>query len=182
MLKMVFAATLVLGMFAAVQEGDPVTSNQEKRRANPLNSLPGDESPSTVNEKISNLLDPQPQDQSEFRKIQSKIKTATQKLKNAKSSIDQSAAKSELKKALAEDYKYRLDKYEVYLDGLEKRLATMREKLKRRREAKNEMIDLRIKVLEAEIKDLGWPKMRSNSRFGLPTPNSNPLSQMPADR
>jgi DNA repair exonuclease SbcCD ATPase subunit len=67
-------------------------------------------------------------------------------------------AKEKLEGLLSRDYDERLKGYEDNLNALEKRLQEMRDKLQRRREAKDDMIRLRVKVLEAESEDLGWPE------------------------
>lgn len=97
--------------------------------------------------------------------IQKRIQVALKKLKAADSSSERAEAKSELRSALSEDYDMRLASYEGYLDDLAKKLKNMRERLARRRDAKTDMIDLRIKVLEAEADDLGWPSKMRPGRF-----------------
>lgn len=103
----------------------------------------------------------------------SKIQAAAKELRQAESSSERSEAKDKLMGLLSEDYDSRLKEYEEYLDGLEKQLEEMRGKLRKRRQAKDDMIDLRIKVLEAEADDLGWPtRMRGSRAFGVTVPGA----------
>ena len=74
-------------------------------------------------------------------------------------------AEEKLIDLLSKDYDERLKGYQENLDRLEKELNEMRRKLQKRREAKDEMIRLRIKVLEAEADDLGWPERPRRSSF-----------------
>ncbi len=102
--------------------------------------------------------------------IRRKIQDASNALRNTQSADDRAAAEQTLRELLAEDYDALLAGYETYLDQAEARIKEMRTKLQRRRDAKSDMIDLRVKVLEAEADDLGWPsKMRSNRFPGLTT-------------
>ena len=74
-------------------------------------------------------------------------------------------AEEKLIELLSKDYDERLKGYQENLDRLEKELEEMRRKLQKRREAKDEMIRLRIKVLEAEADDLGWPERPRRSSY-----------------
>lgn len=94
--------------------------------------------------------------------VDAEIRRAAEQLRTAESSSERQEAEESLRRLLSDDYDNRLNDYEKYLDQLEQRLSEMRSKLTRRREAKSKMIDLRIKVLEAEADDLGWPSRVSN--------------------
>lgn len=95
------------------------------------------------------------------RETDIKIAEAAKAVRQAKSEANRSTAISTLTELLRGDYDARLDGYEEYLNQLEAKLVEMRSKLKKRREAKDEMIKLRVKVLEAEAEDLGWPARMS---------------------
>lgn len=100
------------------------------------------------------------------------IEKAAKAMRQAESSSERSEAKDKLVALLSEDYDSRLKEYEDYLEDLEKQLDEMRGKLKKRRQAKEDMIDLRIKVLEAEADDLGWPsRVRRSRAFGVTSPS-----------
>ena len=101
--------------------------------------------------------------------VDRKILEAAKMLRQADSSEEQAKAREALVDLLAADYDSRLADYEKYLEDLENQLSEMREKLAKRRGAKSKMIDLRIKVLEAEADELGWPS-RMNSRWGSSFP------------
>lgn len=105
---------------------------------------------------------------SQQRSAEEAIKKAARSLRTAESTDDKKAAEKTLRDLLSKDYDSRLAGYEKHLDEMEAKLKEMRTKLKRRRDAKSEMIDLRVKVLEAEADDLGWPA-RTNSRSLLPS-------------
>jgi uncharacterized membrane protein YgcG len=98
----------------------------------------------------------------EFLKLQARISTAEIKLKAAESASDKTAAMNELRQVLGDDYDARLDEASEHLDQLEEQLNEMREKLAKRRDAKTEMVELRMKQLEAEANDLGWPSRVSD--------------------
>ena len=103
---------------------------------------------------------------SKQRETDGKIAEAAKAVRQAKSEDQRSTAINTLTKLLRDDYDDRLGGYDEYLDQLEEKLVEMRSKLQKRREAKDEMIKLRIKVLEAEAEDLGWPE-RMSGRFPL---------------
>jgi len=67
-------------------------------------------------------------------------------------------AEERLTELLGRDYDDRLQGYEDNLNRLEQQLQEMRDILQKRRAAKADMIRLRVKVLEAESEDLGWPE------------------------
>lgn len=175
MMKTMIAATLTLalGLFASLPQEEGTTTNDINPRLSAINS---NVITSNQDEIGGVNLTYNWQHGDEFRTIQNKVAQATRKLKKAESSDERSEAKQELRKALADDYKYRLAEYEEYLDGLEKKLATMRDKLQRRRNAEDDMIDLRIQVLEAEANDLGWPSAPSNTGRTLSYLNPPPGS------
>jgi len=100
---------------------------------------------------------------SKQRQPEDAIMKAARSLRTAESTDDKQAAEKTLRELLSKDYDSRLAGYEKHLDEMEAKLKEMRDKLKRRRAAKSEMIDLRVRVLEAEADDLGWPA-RTNSR------------------
>ena len=93
----------------------------------------------------------------EFQVAQSDVKKATEALKKAESRDEIAEAREELRKALAADYDVRLDHFQSEIDAMAERLDAMRAKLAKRRDAKDEMVELRLKVVEAEADDLGWP-------------------------
>ena len=97
-------------------------------------------------------------------RIDGKITEAAKAVRQAKSEEERSKTTEKLTKLLSDDYDARLEGYDEYLNQLEAKLVEMRSKLQKRREAKDQMIKLRIKVLEAEAEDLGWPE-RMSGRF-----------------
>ncbi len=101
---------------------------------------------------------------SEYQQQDKEIAAAARELRQAKSASDEAAARDKLTELLSQDYDDRLAQYESYIDELQAKLQEMRTKLQRRRDAKREMLELRIKVLEAEADDLGWPS-RVSGRF-----------------
>ena len=101
---------------------------------------------------------------SEQRKTDGKIAEAAKAVRQAKSEDERSKTTEKLTTLLSDDYDDRLEGYDEYLNQLEEKLVEMRSKLQKRREAKDQMIKLRIKVLEAEAEDLGWPE-RMSGRF-----------------
>lgn len=104
-----------------------------------------------------------PQDQ----QLRNRISVAIEALRSADGDSAREAAKSELASALSEDYDARMDEYQNYLDDLEKKLEEMKGKLQRRRQAKEDMVRLRLQVVEAEADDLGWPTgIRGNDGLG----------------
>ena len=102
---------------------------------------------------------------SKQRKFDEQTMALAKQLRQSKSSQQRLEAKDKLAAHLSEDYDSRLEGYEKYLLQLEEKLAEMRRKLEKRREAKAEMIQLRIKVLEAEAEDLGWPERVAPRQF-----------------
>ena len=100
------------------------------------------------------------------RESDHKIAEAAKAVRQAKSEDQRSTAIDTLTKLLRDDYDDRLGGYDEYLNQLEEKLVEMRSKVQKRREARDEMIKLRIKVLEAEAEDLGWPE-RMSGRFPL---------------
>lgn len=107
--------------------------------------------------------------------LDSKIRQASKAIQSAESELEREKAQAELRKLLSEDYDARIADYASYLDNLEEQLAAMRKKLDRRRQAKNDMIDLRIQVLNAEANDLGWPT-QINTRGAFPRAFTSPRS------
>lgn len=104
------------------------------------------------------------------------IAAAAKAMRQAETSSARSQAKDRLMLLLSEDYDSRLSEYDAYLQEMEKQLEDMRARLEKRRQAKDEMIDLRIKVLEAEADDLGWPtRVRRNRTFAFPAPATEQL-------
>ena len=97
------------------------------------------------------------------RNIQVNVRTAMAALKNSDGESREDA-KQDLQKALGEEYDMLLADYDKNLDRLAKQLAEMQEKLNRRKAAKDDMIRLRLQVLEAQADDLGWPG-QSNGTF-----------------
>lgn len=97
--------------------------------------------------------------------LQGEIAKATSALRSAESSDERSEARSELKSLLSKDYDERLDAYEEHLNELEERIKEMRSQLERRRDARSDMVELRLKVLEAEADDLGWPSQQKPNFF-----------------
>lgn len=100
-----------------------------------------------------------------FGKADKEIREAAKAMRQADSRDDKDAAEEKLRELLGADYDSRLNDYTSYLDELEKSLAEMRAKLEKRRGAKEDMIDLRIKVLVAEEDDLGWPTRMPRNRL-----------------
>ena len=95
------------------------------------------------------------------------IMEAVKTLKAAEGSAARTEAKDKLVELLSQDYDARLVSYDKQIRSLEEQIVEMRDRLDRRRRAKDDMIELRIKVLEAEADDLGWPSMiRGRSQFG----------------
>lgn len=110
----------------------------------------------------------------EDRKTDAAIMETARKMRQADSTDEKKDLENSLRDLLSKDYDNRLDTYDDYLNGLEKQLEEMRAKLQLRRDAKSKMIDLRVKVLEAEADDLGWPSRVSKNRFptwNRPTPS-----------
>lgn len=139
-------------------------------------NLPGLTS-SNINSTYSNSLN-QLGFFSNSQKTDRVINDAAKALRQASSQTEKDAAEKKLNSLLSDDYDARLKTYEDYLSDLEKQLATMRKKLEKRKEAKSAMIDLRIKVLQAESDDLGWPtRMRSNRKPLFPGSNISPIGQ-----
>lgn len=97
--------------------------------------------------------------------MDAKIKEVARDMRQAKSDEEREKAMEALTVLLGKDYDDRLTGYEEELERMEKALAEMRKKLKRRRDAKADMIKLRIKVLEAEAEDLGWPARPRRTSF-----------------
>ena len=105
----------------------------------------------------------------EQRVMDKKVAEAAKNLRQSKSGDERLATIETLKTLLRADYDDRLAGYDEYLNQLEEKLVEMRGKLQKRREAKEEMIELRIKVLESEAEDLGWPvRMSGRSHFLFP--------------
>ncbi|MFK7770162.1 MAG: hypothetical protein AB8B55_23330 [Mariniblastus sp.] len=116
------------------------------------------------------------------RELRNRIQIATQQLKAADSD-SRAEAKKQLQDALSEEYDSLLSDYDKNLQRLADQLAEMQDKLDKRRAAKEDMIKLRMQVLEAEADDLGWPGQSSRilttpSTFGIrtPFPNSSNLN------
>ena len=101
-----------------------------------------------------------------------KIASAAKAVRQAKPN-NRPAAISTLTTLLSRDYDARLDGYDEYLNQLETKLVEMRGKLQKQREAKEEMIKLRVKVLEAEAEDLGWPERLSGKFPSLSVSKTN---------
>lgn len=97
------------------------------------------------------------------QEIDGKISEAAKAFRQAKPN-ERTAAINSLTTLLSSDYDARLDGYDEYLNQLATKLVEMRGKLQKQREAKEEMIKLRVKVLEAEVEDLGWP-VRLSGKF-----------------
>lgn len=102
---------------------------------------------------------------SEQRQAEQMIVETAKSLRQAESSEEREAAEEKLRGLLAADYDDRMKEYAEYLDELEQKLKEMQTKLQRRRDAKQDMIDLKIKVLLAEAEDLGWPARMNQDRF-----------------
>ena len=102
---------------------------------------------------------------SEQRKRDVLIKEEAINMRQAGDEGSRERAKAKLEELLSRDYDDRLKGYEENLNRLEAELAEMRRRLQKRRDAKDEMIRLRIKVLQAEAGDLGWPERTRNSNF-----------------
>lgn len=128
---------------------------------------------------------------SEQRELDREIEDAAKALRQAEDRTEREDAKESLVELLSKDYDDRLAGYQASIDELEEKLSEMKDKLERRRRAKNEMIDLRIQVLEAEAEDLGWPARVNSGRlpqfparveFGLPVaPRLAPPAASPAE-
>ena len=121
------------------------------------------------------------------------IATVTKQLRDADNSAKRTEAKARLVELLSKDYDALLATHSEELDRLEEKLAQMRSRLKKRRAAKQDMIELRLKVLEAEATDLGWPTRNARSqtvrRSGYyysnqrqPVPTGNPAMTSAAAR
>ena len=98
------------------------------------------------------------------QKRDQEIATATKQLRDADNSTQRTEARDRLVELLSEDYDARLEIHAEELNRLEDKLAQMRARLKKRRAAKQDMIELRLKVLEAEASDLGWPARNAGGR------------------
>ena len=117
-----------------------------------------------------------------WQQLRNRIAMATGKLKSATGEDERNAAKSELSIALSDDYDARMDEYQVYLDDLESKLAEMKAKLQRRRQAKDDMVRLRLQVVEAEADELGWPtSLGGMPGFGPGWYFSQPFSPQPPE-
>ena len=112
------------------------------------------------------------------QKARQRVQLATQKLKNSDSS-NRDEAKEELRKALSAEYDEVLAQYDKNLDRLAKQLQAMQEKLEKRKSAKDDMIKLRMQVLEAEADDLGWPGQTGRTGFSGPFGSNSGFNQFP---
>lgn len=99
------------------------------------------------------------------REIRKKVAEATAMLKKAEDTDAKATAKERLESVLVQEYDAHMDIYEAQIDKMEQQIIEMRKKLSRRREAKLDMVKLRMKMLEAEADDLGWPSA-SGGRYG----------------
>jgi hypothetical protein len=91
--------------------------------------------------------------------LSQEVVSAIQELKQAESDEDRSAAEDKLLEALDAEYDKHLAAYEESLDKLEKRLSELRDEVEKRRDAKEELVQLRLRVLINEANGLGWPGM-----------------------
>ena len=94
------------------------------------------------------------------QKLAREIADATQQLRDTNDTKQRAAARQRLAELLSTDYDERLRAHGDDLDRLEEQLAQMRKRLEKRRAAKQDMIELRLRVLETEASDLGWPARR----------------------
>ena len=153
------------------------TQDQNDQAAAPaaIATVPGQASTSTLWSRTPSASFPRPTTVFGLtgrNSTDNKIQEATKAMRQAESSSERAEAKDKLVALLSEDYDSRLSDYEEHLEDLEKQLDEMRAKLKKRRQAKDDMIDLRIKVLEAEADDLGWPtRVRRGRSIGITSPH-----------
>lgn len=103
------------------------------------------------------------------RAIRKKVAQATELLKKAEDDDAKQTAKEQLEAILEQEYDAHMDIYEAQIEEMEKQIKEMRKKLSRRRDAKSDMVKLRMRMLEAEADDLGWPSAMSN-RTGVRLP------------
>ncbi len=135
----------------------------------------------------------------ESQQLEQRVSAAFQKYQSAEAGADRDAAEGELRAALDEQFELLMTQREAQLADLRARLDKLAEQIQKRREAKQQIVDLRAKVLLNEAQglgfypeagghalDAGWPANALNSypRDSLPTspfvPPSSRTSQPPA--
>jgi len=113
----------------------------------------------------------------------SKTSQAMQQLAQATTDEETQAAQDELRQALEEEYDKALAAYEKKLDDMEQRMQALRDEVSKRRDARDELVELRLKMLTYEAQGLPWPGQsasRSNfSGYNLPGGRGRVLQYAP---
>ncbi|MEM9656987.1 MAG: hypothetical protein AAF961_01375 [Planctomycetota bacterium] len=99
----------------------------------------------------------------------SRLRTAAEGRSDAEIDQDLSAAREEIRTTLDRIYTARLDAYDDHIEALQKRLRKMKQHVDKRRDAKEEMVSLRMKMIEANANGLGWPDGRMPQDFASPS-------------
>lgn len=156
-------ATIAVGLLGVCYLTQVETQPQPTPQAGPgrLNPLDPSPAPSSKSNPLSRFFG----STKAQRDLDAKIDQAARAMRQAESDDARARAEHDLKQLLGQDYDDRLKGYEEELERLEKTLVEMRRKLARRRDAKPEMIKLRVRVLQAEAEDLGWPVRHRRSSF-----------------
>jgi hypothetical protein len=81
---------------------------------------------------------------------------------------DRDEARDRVREELIAHYDKSMEQYEKHLDELTKRVAELREQISKRRAARDELVDLKLRMIESEVEGLGWPGERSGFRFEFP--------------
>ncbi len=97
------------------------------------------------------------------------LRKAMEALRDAEAGESRDEAMKQVRDILSKQYDEAMDGYEKYLDDLTKRVAELREQISKRRAARDELVELRLKMMVSEADGLGWPDARNAPASGLPS-------------